>query len=248
MSYEKFDRICVLCKSQQFKKRGKAFFRVWGNGVLQVLKYSYRTRPFRQEEVSIGLFSMYSELLPQWFTSWGCIPRYDARHLKKPRCEYTKETFSVTGNVLQDLSYVIYELEESLLEEYVFPFLNNTSDQASLITATRYQDWRNLGYECDQPDLFWNDLLKFAPYLYMKDWDSASRVISSILAQHQSADKSNKQRMTQDEYEKYRNRDLSEEKDLEDKLLMAQERDLEKISAYLNSNYRTNCMLAKFCM
>ena len=57
-----------------FVRRGSAFFRVWGDGVLQVLKFE-RQRGDRIHDLSVGVFSMYGRLYPEWFTSNGCIPR-----------------------------------------------------------------------------------------------------------------------------------------------------------------------------
>ena len=55
-----------------------AFFRVHGDGVLQVIrKNSEKGRRF----VDVGLFSMYGKILPQWLTCAGCIPRYEVLYL-----------------------------------------------------------------------------------------------------------------------------------------------------------------------
>ena len=58
-----------------FFQRGDAFFRVVGDGVLQLLKFEHE-RCFSHFSLCIGLYSMYSELEQRWFTSTGCIPQY----------------------------------------------------------------------------------------------------------------------------------------------------------------------------
>ena len=60
-------------KTHGFRKKGTAFFRVLASKILQVVK----TEKGRGgAEIQFGVFSLYSELLPQWLTSSGCIPRY----------------------------------------------------------------------------------------------------------------------------------------------------------------------------
>ena len=63
----------VALQGTGFVRRGSAFFRVWGDGVLQVLKFE-RNRVDRVHDLSVGVFSMYGRLSPEWFTSSGCIP------------------------------------------------------------------------------------------------------------------------------------------------------------------------------
>ena len=57
-----------------FVRRGSAFFRVWGDGVLQVLKFEYQPG-YQVHDLCVGIFSLYGKLYPGWFTSGGCIPR-----------------------------------------------------------------------------------------------------------------------------------------------------------------------------
>ena len=84
----KFNRANLLKDVLQgtgFVRRGAAFFRVWGDGVLQVLKFEHQ-RGLQVDELRIGIFSMYGELLPQWFTSGGCIPRGSIANFVGLRC------------------------------------------------------------------------------------------------------------------------------------------------------------------
>lgn len=40
-----------------------------------MIKFEYE-RCFMDYSLEFGMFSMYDDLKPQWFTSTGCIPRY----------------------------------------------------------------------------------------------------------------------------------------------------------------------------
>ena len=45
-----------------FVRRGSAFFRVWGDGVLQVIKFQHES-VFEVQHLNVGVFSMYGKLL-----------------------------------------------------------------------------------------------------------------------------------------------------------------------------------------
>ena len=71
--YNKEQIDAEFMKTHGFRKKGTAFFRVLASEILQVVK----TEKGRgRAEIQFGVFSLYSELLPQWLTSSGCIPRY----------------------------------------------------------------------------------------------------------------------------------------------------------------------------
>ena len=71
--YNKEQIDAEFMKTHGFRKKGTAFFRVLASEILQVVK----TEKGRGgAEIQFGVFSLYSELLPQWLTSSGCIPRY----------------------------------------------------------------------------------------------------------------------------------------------------------------------------
>ena len=69
------DELKKLCIASGFTRKGQAFFRLIGDGVLQVIKCKYE-RNLRGDIISVGLFSMYGYMQPQWFTASGSIPRY----------------------------------------------------------------------------------------------------------------------------------------------------------------------------
>lgn len=66
----------ILCP-HGFIKKGSAFFRLHGDGVLQTLKWIYEAH-MGAHILYFGLLSMYGKILPQWLTSAGCIPTCDA--------------------------------------------------------------------------------------------------------------------------------------------------------------------------
>ena len=76
-----FNHLCEVAGNEGIKRKGNAFFRIVGDGALQEMQYHWTKRPFYQEIVKIGLFSMYGELEPQWLTRLGCIPGYNYRYL-----------------------------------------------------------------------------------------------------------------------------------------------------------------------
>lgn len=72
----------ILCP-HDFYRKGTAFFRLHGDSVLQTIKWQYEVH-MGEHILYFGLLSMYGEILPQWLTSAGCIPLYDAMLLVDP--------------------------------------------------------------------------------------------------------------------------------------------------------------------
>ena len=48
----------VALQGTGFVRRGSAFFRVWGDGVVQVLKFE-RHSIYKDHDLSVGVYSMY---------------------------------------------------------------------------------------------------------------------------------------------------------------------------------------------
>lgn len=65
LSFEELQRSCIVFG---FQRQGKTFFRLIGDGVLQIIKCKYQ-RKLGGDSISIGLCSMYSYLQPQCFTA-----------------------------------------------------------------------------------------------------------------------------------------------------------------------------------
>jgi hypothetical protein len=243
-----------------FVRRGSAFFRVWGDGVLQVLKFE-RQRGDIVHDLSVGVFSMYGRLYPEWFTSGGCIPRVSVSsfvglqfvdgHLP-PTCftktdngQFFYDGFPVSVDSTQRLwdengehwrYFFTAEQQVHILTEKALPWLNDMTSQ-SLAAKAMYEIW-------PVP----NDSLRFDAHLAAGEWIQAEQTMSAILMQHADAQASWERTFSQDQLAKMVARQEMEDVPLQAALKMVQEKDEESISNYLSDNYKRNCELAKFCM
>lgn len=233
-----FRALKELCKIKGFASRGKAFFRVQGDGVLQVLKYE-KVRYHSVHEISIGLFSLYDELKPAWFTASGCIPRYRTIIFQGKRSAAYLEKI---GNVCYWRT-VSFESQLEALKKQVIPFLDGIQSQAQLAEGICQLDKLEA---CGT--IRWNDDLKFVPWLYAKDYESARRVMQAILDQHRSVLESKKRYLSPDEFQIFYEQRQSEDIQLWKKLEMAELEDTELIQKYFLENYQKNCELARFAM
>ncbi len=243
-----------------FVRRGSAFFRVWGDGVLQVLKFE-RQHIYEVHHLRVGVFSMYGRLYPQWFTSIGCIPRGSIAsfvglrfvdHYLSPYCftktdsgQFLYDGFHVMVDPNQWLRdengenwkyYFTPEQQVHILTEKVLPWLNNMTSQSLAAKAM---------YEIDPVP---NDSLRFDAHLAAGEWIEAEQTMSAILKQHADAQASWKRTFSQDEYEEMVAEQAVRDEPLIAAHKMVQEKDKEAISSYLRENYKRNCELAKFCM
>ena len=241
-----------------FARRGAAFFRVWGDGVLQVLKFE-RQRIYQVHDLSIGVFSMYGRLYPEWFTSSGCIPRASIASFvglrsvdyylspnsftKTDNGQFLYDGFPVTVEPKQWLRdengehwkyYFTPEQQVHILVGKVLPWLNEMTNQSLAAKAM---------YKISPVP---NDSLRFDAHLAAGEWIEAEQTMSAILKQHTDAQASWKRTFSQDKYEEMVAR--QEARDLIAAHKMVQEKDEEAISSYLKENYKRNCKLAKFCM
>ena len=151
-----------------FRKKGTAFFRVLASEILQVVK----TEKGRGgAEIQFGVFSLYSELLPQWLTSSGCIPRYHVIAFLGRRSVLSLDP---SGRV------EIIGMKEQLdiFYQKAVPWLD------SIITQEQLCDGQLIMDTCAGGNYRWNDMLKFAPFLKIRDWQCAEMVLSAILEQH----------------------------------------------------------------
>lgn len=238
-----YESICLICKEKGFHKRGVAFFRIVGDGVLQVVKYHYHTSPWQQEYLSIGIFSMYSELMPHWLTAGGCIPRYQVRWLNKIVKDQWVNAFSKS---CMDPVKNIYtwRIDVSFIQSTVLPFLDSVDTQCKAVEAMMYLDVE--AQEVYGRSVLWNDELKYAPFLRSGDYENATLVIRSILAQHDSAISSNKQHWTAEQYQQFLSTYELEVQKLHNLLRLAEERNPDEINQYLQTNYERNVCLTKF--
>ena len=243
-----------------FVRRGSAFFRVFGDGVLQVIKFEHQWN-YQVPDLSIGIFSMYGELYSEWFTSGGCIPRgsvsefvglrfvegyLSPKILTQDDCgKFFYEGVSVVVDATQRLCdangerwkyYFTAEQQVHILKEKVLPWLNDITSQSSAAKAM---------YKITPVP---NDSLRFDAHLAAGEWIEAEQTMSAILKQHADAQASWKRTFSQDKYEEMVARQEARDEPLKAAHKMVQEKDEDAISSYLRENYKRNCVLAKFCM
>lgn len=243
-----------------FARRGSAFLRVWGDGVLQVLKFEHQ-RGDRVHNLSVGVFSMYGRLYPEWFTSMGCIPRGSvASFVGLPFVEGwlapNSFTRSVDGQFFYDgfpvsidakqrmwdergehwTYFFTAEQQVHILVEKVLPWLNDMTTQ-SLAARAMYEI-------CPVP----NDSLRFDAHLAAGEWEQAEQAMSAILKQHMDARASWERTFSKEEYAEMVARQEQRDIPLKAAYKMVQEKNEEAICSYLRDNYKRNCELAKFCM
>ena len=250
----------VALQGTGFVRRGSAFFRVWGDGVLQVLKFE-RPRVGRVYDLSVGVFSMYGRLYPEWFTSSGCIPRASiASFIDLRFVDYylspNRFTNTDNGQFLYDGFPVMVEPKQWLLDkngvhwkyyftpeqqvhiltEKVLPWLNDMTSQ-SLAAKAMYKI-------TPVP----NDSLRFDAHLAAGEWIEAEQTMAAILEQHADAQASWEQTFSEDKYAEMVARQEVRDVPLKAAHKMAQEKNEEVIRSYLSDNYIRNCGLAKFCI
>lgn len=243
-----------------FVRRGSAFFRVWGDGVLQVLKFE-RQRIYQVQDLHVGVFSMYGRLYPEWFTSSGCIPRASIAsfiglrfvdYYLSPNCftktgngQFLYDGFPVTVEPKQWLRdengerwkyYFTPEQQVHILLEKVLPWLNEMTSQ-SLAAKAMYKI-------TPVP----NDSLRFDAHLAAGEWIEAEQTMDAIMRQHADAQASWERTFSKEKYEEMVARQEVRDAPLKAAHKMVQEKDEDAIRTYLSDNYQRNCELAKFCM
>ena len=150
-----FRQFQTICTAHGFVQNGKAFFRVVGDGVMQVIRCKCQLR-LHGDLISVGLFSMYGSLLPQWFTASGSIQRYSIMN-----CFYQNNRPVVFTEPLS--------IQLKMLSEHVLPWLDTVNTQKKLSPAIAKLDPR------------WNDFLKIGPYLVCGEYNHAKKVVREIL-------------------------------------------------------------------
>ena len=151
-----------------------AFFRVHGDGVLQVIrKNSEKGRRF----VDVGLFSMYGKILPQWLTCAGCIRRYEVLYLSGRSAYQLKQIGERDGVPVYTDDIIGIDEQIRFLCESGVPFLDSILTQRDMIEGIKKLEYRRQGH-------LWNDDLLYPAYLAVRDWNRADMVVSAILEQH----------------------------------------------------------------
>ena len=239
-SSNNFNDFRDVCTAQGFTQRGKAFFRIVGDGVLQVLKYSYELRP-PHHEISVGLFSMYGELDEQWFSAGGCIPRYSVINLTDKVGSIFGESVDSNGiyNPSQERMISI-EDQIAILAKEGIPKLNQISTQVLLAEVICALDIAR------SKKIIWNDGIKYAPFLYAGNYEKAARVINAILAQHCNALDNYQRTLTEFEYQKRFTEIQEMNVEYLEKLHIAEEADEQAATAYAERNLSNNLKYARF--
>lgn len=223
--------LASICKAHGFYRKGNAMFRIHGDGVLQIIKLD-KDRLSRELTVSLGLQSMYSELLQQYFTSFGCIARYCILNIP---CKKSSGSIECNSGLFR------YEKELTVLRENGFEWLDGIGTQAGLADAICKLDISSNG------KILWNDAMKIAPFLCSEQYELAGRVVSTIIDLHDNAIKANQKWMSEEEFEAYVKRYQGDYEKFIELSNMINKHDLAKMQRYLENNYALNSIYAKFC-
>lgn len=210
-----------VCIASGFTQKGQSFFRLIGDGVLQVIKCKYE-RKLRGDIIYIGLFSMYSDLQPQWFTASGCIPRYSITN-----CYYQ--------NNIPLVFAIPMRTQIDMLGSQVIQWLDSIDTQKKLIRAISKLDPR------------WNDILKVCPYLVCGEHNHAKKAIREILSQHDFLRSNGYQYIEDSNGLTFLKRE-QEDVNLSVLLEMISNGAANEINSYLKENYARNMVCARFCM
>ena len=248
MHKDSFNGVTELCKEAGFHKRGKAFFRLHGDGILQVLKYAPSVRPYQHVDLMLGLFSLYGEMELQWLTDRGCIPRYQTHWLENGMGEEYRRTRMSCARIDELKKVECYDVNLKFLQYSLLPFLDGVDSQQKLAEAIMFLDQK-----AQMPtiagtsrDIRWNDMLKFAPFLHIGDFKNAERVIQSIIDQHEYAKKWREDKWPREQYEEYLLQTQDEERKLQNLKEIAASADKHAADCYLQDNYQRNITMVKF--
>ena len=238
-------QLADLCLANGFVKRGKAFFRIHGNGIFQTVKFEYE-HGFWRHELRFGIESMYSDLLPQHFTASGCIPHhYVLKPIGKKDAVGLMRVQSPEGKELSIITIDSPAQQIAFLKDFGMAWLNSITTQEILIDRL-----------CALEPPRWNTPERIAPFLACGNYEDVERVISAILHQHGCAwggfswneTPWNQKLWTDEMYKAYRAMFPDKDEDLE--FLQIHDwiyhEDKKVIKDYLQANYDRNCGYAKW--
>ena len=158
MNQQQLEQLRGVCAEAGFARKGNAFFRIVGDGVLQIVRPRYE-RAFRAYVIFVGLLSMYDRLTPRHFTAAGCVARYPVTNCAA--CNGIPLIFA------PDLA-----AQTELLRAKVIPGLDTLDTQKKLVHAISQLDPR------------WNDAQKIGPFIACGQINHARKVIKEIIGQH----------------------------------------------------------------
>lgn len=233
------NKLAEICLPKGFVRKGNAFFRIQGDGILQVIKPD-KIRYYSEFDISIGLFSMYSKLLPQWFSSSGCIPKYEVvNFIGLGSAVYMKNL----GGERYTTRIITMEQQLEVLRSLVLPFLDAIISQKQLAEGICELDRKQCG------TVLWVDTLKLAPFLCCENYDMAYKVANAIQHQYEKAAIANCERMGKNEFIKImEERKERDEEHIFKPLRLTFSGDPQLIRDYLRGNYEENCRYANFIL
>lgn len=239
--------ISAICKNYGFRKKGNAFFRLHGDGVLQTVKLDYEPSD-RTYFLKIGMKSMYGHLEESYFTSFGCPAFFDAMCFLDPSYYQIKvgfpETF-VSGSSTKPLLFINMSQREmpgfqeavnqareemmhrvktetilDLFQHKVLPQMEEYKTQQAIITFYEQENSTRKHYDCTYA------------FLAIGDLNGALDIVNAYINQNEWAKGQN---------------GIPQEKWIEDvwyyRKLQLKEMILsgnEAVTQYLNENYRKN--------
>lgn len=219
-----------MCRNHLFIKRGQSYFRLHKGDVLQVIKFQYE-RCFKHYSLDVGLMSIYSASHREYYGSKSVLPRYSICCLNG---QSTAIAVSSQG-WLMDFNVTSPQAQLDILNKKGFDWLDNINDQGSLFEALCYLD--QIAYKA----IVWNDIRKLAPCLFLRDYQNANMIISSILDQHLGPKSFSPPPWSNDDYAFYASTYPLKDSNL---LLMhrwIQQKDEQAIQEYLIKNKTENC-------
>lgn len=222
---------------KNFVRRGSAFFRAQGGEVLQTIRFDYE-RAFNHFELNFGLYSLYSKLSHQQFTSNNCICPY-------PICSFIGCKTAVSVSIINGLSsFNIASPKEQIkiLEHTGLAWLDQIQTQEQLIQAYHYLETQLY------KEILWNNFEKLAPYLVNGNLQAADKVINAILQQHLGSEAWTTQPWSDTDYTKYMNLFPGEDTELLQIHYWICSKDAQSIAGYLQSNYCRNKEWGNFCI
>ena len=158
MGQQQLEQLCSICAEAGFARKGNAFFRIVGDGVLQIVRPRYE-RAFRTYVIFVGLLSMYDRLTPWHFTATGCVAHYPV-------------TNCASRNGIPLIFAPDLAVQTELLRAKVIPWLDSLDTQKALVQAISQLDPR------------WNDARKIGPFIACGQINHARKVIKEIIGQH----------------------------------------------------------------
>jgi len=228
-------RLESMCQEHSFLQRGRSFFRLYSQNVLQVIMFRYE-RCFEHYSLDIGLMSIYSEPDPEFFSSSSALPNYSICCLNNQSTAVSMT--EIDGHVNLNITSPSDQLD--ILNQKGFDWLDSISSQAKLLEALCYLD--KAAYQ----GIVWNDMQKLAPYLSLGDYRSANMVISAILDQHLGPKSFATPPWTSEDYLRFSNTFPNKDKDLLQIYHWIQEKNEQSIKNYLVQNRTQNLKYGYF--